>query len=30
MAINQDEAIPEILATAQVGPAHRGAGASVV
>ena len=27
MAINQDEAIPEILAAAQVGPAHRGAGA---
>jgi methylenetetrahydrofolate reductase (NADPH) len=26
MAINQDEAIPEILAAARVGPAHRGAG----
>jgi 5,10-methylenetetrahydrofolate reductase len=28
MAINQDEAIPEILAAARVGPAHRDASAS--
>jgi len=28
MAINQDEAIPDILAAAQVGPAHRAAGPS--